>query len=192
MTELAADGDLLKRIAAKDAEALEQLYDRYEKPMYSFAYRIVKDAMQAEEIVQELFFRIWNAAVNYDPSQGKVTTWMFTLTRNIAIDLLRKKENRTVKEMTEPEKMQRYADQMTDTEKQAETKWVGEEIRTALTTLNQDQQQVIEMIYFGGLTQQEVSTRHNIPLGTVKSRVRLAMKQLKSALSGIGKEEAWK
>ncbi|ANE48125.1 RNA polymerase sigma24 factor [Paenibacillus swuensis] len=192
MIDRLADTDLLERIAAKDAEALQQLYDRYEKPVYAFAYRMVKDAMQAEEIVQELFFRIWNAAEHYDPAQGKWTTWMFTLTRNIAIDGLRKKENRTVKQMTEPEKLQQYADRNTNTEAEIENKLIGEEVRAALQSLNKDQQQVIEMIYFGGYTQQEVSSQQEIPLGTVKSRVRLAIKQLKQILTSGGKEEAWK
>lgn len=92
MNGLMPDQELMKRISAKDEEALKQLYDHYEKPIYSFAYRMVRDTMMSEEIVQELFLRIWQTAERFDGAQGKLTSWMFTLTRNITIDLLRKKK----------------------------------------------------------------------------------------------------
>jgi DNA-directed RNA polymerase specialized sigma24 family protein len=147
---------LMKLIAGKDIFALEQLYDRYEKVIYAFAHRIVNDAMMAEEVVQELFMRVWNYADRYESSQGKLSTWVFTLTRNIAIDILRKKQNRTHKQLAEQQ-----MNAIPDTRKA--TRW----------------------IYYQGLTQQEVADRHAIPLGTVKSRVRLAMKQLKERLANV-------
>ncbi|AEI42074.1 RNA polymerase sigma factor [Paenibacillus mucilaginosus] len=183
------DQELIERITARDEEALTMLYDRYEKAVYAFAYRMVQDPMMAEEVVQELFLRIWNAAARYDSGQGKLTTWMFTLTRNITIDALRKKRRRSPQQPAEPEALAFVADDRADTEGEVESRWVGEEIQAALQVLNQDQKQVLEWIYYQGYTQQEVSERYAIPLGTVKSRVRLALKQLQQRLSHIGRRE---
>ncbi|SFM14786.1 RNA polymerase sigma-70 factor, ECF subfamily [Paenibacillus sp. 1_12] len=189
MNGLMPDQELMKRIAAKDEEALKQLYDHYEKPIYSFAYRMVRDAMMSEEIVQELFLRIWNTAERFDGTQGKLTSWMFTLTRNITIDLLRKKRSRTPQSMAEPDQLQFVADERMNTELDVEKKWVGEQVKAALDDLNEDQKKVVEWIYYQGFTHQEVSDMHAIPLGTVKSRVRLAMKQLQRHLSDGGRRD---
>ncbi|WP_153976744.1 RNA polymerase sigma factor [Paenibacillus xylanilyticus] len=183
MTESMEDSRLMQQIAERDASALELLYDRYERVVYSFAYRIVGDPMTAEETVQELFLRVWNNAERYDASQGKLTTWMFAITRNIAVDMLRRKSKGAATTAVQNESLAAYADEQTNTEQEVERKWEGTRIREALSQLNRDQQQVIESIYYGGLTQQEVSSRFGIPLGTVKSRVRLAMKQLQKLLA---------
>lgn len=183
------DQELMMQIVNKDADALKFLYDKYEKPIYAFAYRIVQDAMMAEEVVQELFLRIWKAAERYDADHGKLTSWMFTLTRNIAIDLLRKKQNRTNVQTTETEQLNRIPDSGKSTEEVALEGWRGQEIREALHALSPDQKQVVDLIYYQGYTQQEVSDQQAIPLGTVKSRVRLALKQLRGRLAGVGKEE---
>lgn len=182
------DQELMQRIKNRDEEALKQLYDRYERPIYSFAYRMVRDAMMAEEVVQELFLRIWNAAERYEGSNGKLTSWMFTLTRNITIDLLRKKRSRTPQQTAEADQLQWVADDRVDTAGEVEKRWMGEQVKAALQDLNRDQQQVMEWIYYQGYTQQEVADRHEIPLGTVKSRVRLALKQLGQRLGHVGKE----
>ncbi|MCU6790693.1 MULTISPECIES: RNA polymerase sigma factor [Paenibacillus] len=189
MNGLMPDQELMKRISAKDEEALKQLYDHYEKPIYSFAYRMVRDAMMSEEIVQELFLRIWQTAERFDGAQGKLTSWMFTLTRNITIDLLRKKRSRTPHSMAEPDQLQFVADERMNTELNVEKKWVGEQVKAALDDLNEDQKKVVEWIYYQGYTHQEVSDMYAIPLGTVKSRVRLAMKQLQRRLSDGGRRE---
>ncbi|OAX45281.1 RNA polymerase sigma-70 factor, ECF subfamily [Paenibacillus sp. OK060] len=173
----------MRQIAERDASALELLYDRYERAVYSFAYRIVGDPMTAEETVQELFLRVWNNAERYEASQGKLTTWMFAITRNIAVDMLRRKSKSAATTSVENETLAAYADEHTNTEEEIERKWEGVRIKEALSQLNGDQQQVIESIYYAGLTQQEVSSRFGIPLGTVKSRVRLAMRQLQKLLA---------
>ncbi|MFB7813098.1 RNA polymerase sigma factor [Paenibacillus chitinolyticus] len=190
MNEWPEDSQLVRRIALKQPQALEQLYDRYERPMYSFAYRIVKDSMMAEEVVQELFLRIWNHAERYEDSQGKLSTWMFAIARNIAIDTLRRKQTRTSGQLAEPDKLLLVADRSRGTEEEVELRFMGEELASAMEDLNEDQKKVIDLIYFKGYTHQEVSQKQEIPLGTVKSRVRLAMKQLKEKLAGRGKEGA--
>ncbi|MDO3408573.1 sigma-70 family RNA polymerase sigma factor [Saccharibacillus sp. CPCC 101409] len=190
MNEQAEDLRLIRRIADRDAGALEQLYDAYERSVYAFAYRLLNDAMTAEEAVQELFLRIWNNAERYDSSHGKLSTWMFALTRNISIDLIRRRSARAAAVPVEDEHLNAVVDEASDTELAVERTLEGENIRAALNELNDEQQQVIDLIYYQGLTQQEVSTRCEIPLGTVKSRVRLALKQLQRRLSGAERGES--
>ncbi|MCR8633245.1 RNA polymerase sigma factor [Paenibacillus radicis (ex Xue et al. 2023)] len=184
-----SDQKLMALITERDEEALKKLYDRYERPVYVFAYRMVADAMMAEEIMQELFLIIWTAPERFDGNQGKLTSWIFTLTRNISIDLLRKKRSRTPEKIAESEVLQYVADERVNTEVEVESKWVGEQVKTAVDGLNKDQKQVVEWIYYQGYTQHEVVERHSIPLGTVKSRVRLAMKQLQQRLRDVGRRE---
>ncbi|MEJ8306610.1 RNA polymerase sigma factor [Saccharibacillus sacchari] len=189
MNEQAEDLQLIQRIADRDAGALEHLYDTYERPVYAFAYRLLNDSMAAEEAVQELFMRIWNNAERYNSSHGKLSTWMFALTRNISIDMLRRRSARAAAIPVEDEHLNAVLDETSDTELTVERTLEGERVLAALQELGDEQQQVINLIYYKGLTQQEVSDRYEIPLGTVKSRVRLALKQLQKRLAGMERGE---
>lgn len=186
MTEADWEEHLMLQIASRSSDALEKLYDRYEKPLYSFVYRIVKDSMAAEEIVQELFLKLWNHAEAYvsNGRSGKVSTWIFTMARNGAIDWLRKRDRRPA--AGGQDGMDELRDPVT-TELTVENRMLAEQMRQALSGLSQEQQQVIEWVYFGGYTQQEIADRHDIPLGTVKSRIRLGLRQLRSQLG-----ESWR
>jgi len=186
-----SDTELIEKIKQKDSRALEELYDRYERPIYSFAFKILKDQMLAEEVVQELFFRIWHASDKYEENKGKVISWMFTLTRNIAIDLVRKHNRRKAESLTESEQMEQIAEENSDISTQVTDNIIGEKVREVLNELNSEQKQIIEKIYFQGYTQQEVSDAFAIPLGTVKGRVRLAMKQLKQKMSRVIRREEY-
>jgi RNA polymerase sigma-70 factor (ECF subfamily) len=187
MQETLPDDILLQKIAIRDEDALEQLYDRYERPIYAFALRIVQDAMAAEEVVQELFVRVWNTAsrIDADGRKGKISTWMFAVARNLAIDRLRKQGRQPVGSL-ESEVWERLSDSEESTELTVEHKLLGQQLKEAIHELQSDQKQVLEWIYYMGYTQQEVAERHQIPLGTVKSRVRLALKALR------GRFEMWK
>jgi RNA polymerase sigma factor (sigma-70 family) len=189
LNDVADDRQLMQLIMQKDPAALERLYDRYERVIYSFAYRIVKDSMAAEEVMQELFLRIWKNAEHFDPDKGRLSTWMFTVTRNIAIDHLRKRSSRMPQQTVESEELYQIQDNGTMTEDRVEMQMIGEQVREALQQLSKDQQQVMDMIYYQGLTQQEVAQLAAIPLGTVKSRVRLAMKQLQKQLNHWGRRD---
>ncbi|MDF9839852.1 MULTISPECIES: sigma-70 family RNA polymerase sigma factor [unclassified Paenibacillus] len=189
MNEVADDVQLMQQIRQKDPDALEKLYDRYEQMVYSFAYRIVKDSMAAEEVMQELFMRIWKNPEQYDSAKGKLSTWMFTVTRNIAIDQLRKINTRPPQQSADAEELQQLRDTGAMTEDMVEMLLAGEQIREALQELSRDQQQVMDLIYYQGLTQQEVAYHVAVPLGTVKSRVRLAMKQLQKRLIHWGRRD---
>ncbi|AIQ55404.1 RNA polymerase sigma factor [Paenibacillus sp. FSL R7-0331] len=189
MNEVADDVQLMQLIRQKDPDALEKLYDRYEQMIYSFAYRIVKDSMAAEEVMQELFMRIWKNAEQYDSTKGKLPTWMFTVTRNIAIDLLRKTNTRPAQQSADSEEVQQLRDTGAMTEDMVEMLLAGEQVREALLELSRDQQQVVDLIYYQGLTQQEAAYHVAVPLGTVKSRVRLAMRQLQKRLIHWGRRD---
>jgi RNA polymerase sigma-70 factor (ECF subfamily) len=164
------------------------LYDRYERVIYSFAYQIVKDSMAAEEVMQELFMRVWKNAGQIDFDRGKLLTWMFAVTRNLAIDHLRKRSSRLQPpgDSGELEQIQDYSALPEDI---VELQMAGEQIRNALQGLSRDQRQVMDMIYYQGYTQQEVANLAAIPLGTVKGRVRLAMKQLHKSLRHWGRRD---
>jgi RNA polymerase sigma factor (sigma-70 family) len=181
MIERLEDLQLMKLIAENQPYALEQLYDRYEKAMYSFAYRILSDVMMAEQVVQELFMRVWNYAERFDSSHGELSTWMFTLTRNIAIDLLPQKQNRTAQQVAEQQQLNAIPDSR-KAEERAESDWVSAQIKQALEFLSDEQKLLVDWIYYQGLTQQEVAAQYAIPLETVKTRVRLVMQQLKQRL----------
>jgi RNA polymerase sigma factor (sigma-70 family) len=182
LNDTADDKQLIRLIAQKDSNALELLYDRYERVIYSFAYQIVKDAMASEEVMQELFLRVWKNAEQIDFGTGKLLTWMFAVTRNLAIDYLRKQSSRLPQPSADSGNMELAQDHTTLTEDIAQLQMAGEQIRDALQGLSRDQQQVMDMIYYQGYTQQEVANLAAIPLGTVKGRVRMAMKQLHKSL----------
>ncbi|WP_138752345.1 RNA polymerase sigma factor [Paenibacillus sinopodophylli] len=188
MVEKASDELLIQQIAERDSAALELLYDRYERQIYAFVYRMVRDAMAAEEVVQELFIRVWNSAskLRTDEAAGKISSWLFTIARNLSVDWLRK-HGRKPLEAQEEGVLEREASSHS-TEQEVEHKMLGEQMKEALGELNEDQKQVVELIYFMGYTQQEVSQRHDIPLGTVKSRVRLALTQLRKKFETTWKE----
>ena len=191
MPESISDEMLIGLIAKRDSTALEQLYDRYERPVYAFVIRMVKDAMAAEEVVQELFVRIWNAAHGLDPDkgQGKISTWIFAIARNLAIDWLRKRGRRPI-EAHEEEALERVTESIS-TEQVVEERMLGEQMKAAIRDLKDEQKQVLELIYYKGYTQQEIASQHDIPLGTVKSRVRLALRQLRKRFEEAGREGAW-
>ncbi|WP_254075493.1 RNA polymerase sigma factor [Paenibacillus tritici] len=178
MNDTTDDKQWMLLIAQKDSNALELLYDRYERFIYSFAYQIVKDPAAAEDIMQELFLRLWKNAGQIDFGKGKLLTWMFTVTRKLAIDHLRKRDARLPQQSVDFGNLEQVQDLTALTGDVAGLLTAGEEIREALLGLSRDQQQVMDMIYYQGYTQQEVAQLVAIPPGTVKGRVRLAMKQL--------------
>ncbi|SDI47826.1 RNA polymerase sigma factor [Natribacillus halophilus] len=187
-SEEPSEQQLIEQIVNKDPQALEQLYHRYERPIYAFAYRLVGEEMMAEEVMQELFLRVWNSAYRYDSDKAKFSTWMFTLTRNISIDLIRKKGRRVSDHPVEDQTLQTVKDTSQNVEEHMEDQMLADDIKEALQALNGQQQDIVEWIYFQGYTQQEVADTYAIPLGTVKSRARLALKNLQKHMAPNQKE----
>lgn len=182
MREL-SDADLYVKVQAKDKEALSLLYDRYEKLLYSFSYRIVKDGGLAEEVMQEVFIKLWKGKAQYSDDKGKFSSWLLTMTRHTAIDVLRKQSKEPDFELDERDSLRSDEDSVED---QVVWKERGQVLRTAVSKLKDEQQKIIEMFYFKGMTHQKISEEFDLPLGTVKGRIRLALKHLKTSLGEKG------
>jgi len=175
--------ELLRRIGEGDREGFAQLYDRYSGILFSTAFRILNQQETAEDLLQEVFVQIWEKASLYDPSRGKPLTWAITLTRNRAIDRLRSSQRR-IKLNEEIEREAELADFQTN-KNSAEEISLSEKnrmVHRAVEHLSPDQREAIEMAFFGGLTQTEISEKLQTPLGTVKARIRRGMMKLKELL----------
>jgi RNA polymerase sigma-70 factor (ECF subfamily) len=179
------DEELMERLFQRDLDAFRALYERYGSLVYSTCLRIVRDTQIAEDMVQEIFLRIWRKPESYLPSRGRFVTWLTSVTRNRAVDEIRSRNRRFRHEMASPEEQEREvpAAEKMDPALTAELSDQRRLILAALEGIPQEQREVIELAYFGGLTQQEISQRLSQPLGTVKTRIRLGMQKLRGALT---------
>lgn len=187
MVETCSDGELLKRIANRDRTAIEVLYDRYERLLYSFARKAVPDDFVAEEIVQDVFIKVWGAAHTYDERQAKLTTWLLTIARRTAIDHARKRQ-KLIHSSTNDEVLQILPDDTKQPYEWTEVLALRQTIQDALNELPGDQKLLIERIYLQGLSQREMAELLQLPIGTVKSRIRLGLAKLKDKLTATGWE----
>lgn len=172
------DEQLYHLIVQQDKEALEELYSRYERILFSFIHRFTRDNGVSEEVMQDLFMKLWQGKATYQEGKGKFSSWILTIARNAAIDRIRKQK------VTEVEFDDR--DSEPDPESVEQTIVMQEEnsiIQEAVSTLPHEQQQVVRLFYFDGEPQKNIAKRCQIPLGTVKGRLRLALKHLRKTLS---------
>ncbi|UOQ91705.1 sigma-70 family RNA polymerase sigma factor [Halobacillus shinanisalinarum] len=163
-----------------DKKALESIYDKYEKLLYSFVIKLSGDQTLAEEVLQEVFIKLWTNKATYDETKGKFSSWIVTITRYTAIDIIRKNKNQTVALEEETDLPEQVGD---STEDIVEWKEQGDKIRKAVKELSNEQKQMVDLFYFKGLSQQEIANQCDLPLGTVKGRIRLALKHLKTHLT---------
>ena len=179
------DEELMERLAFKDLLAFRALYKRFGNIVYSTSLRIVRDGQVAEDVTQEIFLRIWRKPESYVPQRGRFLTWLTSVTRNRAVDEVRSRNRRYRHETASPEQQEREiaGPETDDPALTAELSDQRRLILTAMAGLPQEQREVIELAYFGGLTQQEISERLSQPLGTVKTRIRLGMQKLRAALT---------
>lgn len=164
--------DLLRR---KDEAGLEFLYDHYSAALYGVISRIVQEEEIAEDVLQEAYIKIWNNFSSYDPSKGRLFTWMVNITRNLAIDKIRSKEFRNRSQNQDIEKSVITIDQSNRHSYNPDLMGLKE----LVNKLKPEQKILIDMVYFQGYTQAEVSEKLNMPLGTVKTRLRAAIMVLK-------------
>lgn len=178
------DSALVSMAADGDGRALEALYDRYSRIVMSFSLRMLAEPAAAEELTQEVFFRAWRQADAYSSTRGSFGTWLLSITHNMAIDELRKRKRRP--QRADLEDPVAAISNITDSERSVEDHaWLGslrQEIRDALGELPATQRQPIELAYFRGYTQREVSEILGEPLGTIKTRMRLGMRKLRDQL----------
>lgn len=188
----ATDAQLLRHLRSGQIEALEQLYDRYSTLVYSVALRVLHDQGLAEDMTQEVFLRLWRRPRLYDPSRGRFVSWLMSVARNRAIDEQRRRARRLREEDADGETIQtlQSADRLDDP---AAVVALGDEraaVRAAVEQLPPAQRRVIELAYFAGLTQAEIAEQTSTPIGTVKTRVRLAMRKLRDALDQMRPQPA--
>lgn len=179
------DVALIRQIALAHPEALSALYDRYGRLVFSLAFHIVGETEAAEEVTQDVFYRIWEKAEIYQVEQARVSTWLTSITRNRSIDLLRKRKVRPegyslgweeLQPGWEPASEGRAPEEMTAQAMQTER------IRAAVGSLPAEQQQALAMAFFEGYSHSEIAERLGEPLGTVKTRIRTGMQKLRSLL----------
>jgi RNA polymerase sigma-70 factor (ECF subfamily) len=179
-TAAATDEELLARLAAGlDEAALSQLYDRYQGVMYGLAMRITNDAALAQDAVQEAFTGVWRNATRYEQNRSSARTWLLSITHHRAIDIVRRRRPAApLPEVDEVHEALTAPDLWPEVARAAD----AAAVRNAVAALPDAQREAIELAYFGGLTQTEIAARVQIPLGTVKSRVRLGLAALRRAL----------
>jgi RNA polymerase sigma-70 factor, ECF subfamily len=181
--ERLADEELMPLIGAKDPAAFEVFYDRHGGVAYSLAYRIVGERAAAEDVTQEAFISIWRSGARFDRTRGSVRSWMLSIVRNRAIDMLRGKAGKAPKLSFDDDAIleQRPAEELT--EEEAMRRETASEVRGAIGQLPGEQSKVIELAYFGGFSQSEISRMLGLPLGTVKGRMRLGLEKIRGELA---------
>lgn len=174
---LMADEDLLSLVENGDAGAFAALYDRHGRAAYSLAYRIMGDRDAAEDLVQDAFLKLWRSAESYRPERGSVRTWLLAIVHNRGIDQLRSLSSRRRTQ----DRVEASAPTSQPSEAFSET-WRNsqrEQVREALGSLPAEQLQVLELAYFSGYTHTEIAEMLDLPLGTVKGRMRLGLKKIR-------------
>ena len=177
------DEALLAQIVDADRLALECLYQRYSTRVFSLSYRMLSDQGASEEVTQDVFLNVWRRAASYKSGRGKFTTWLFGIAHHRTIDELRK---RTRGRRHSIENVDDFLNLESSDIQPADAAVANSEyatVRKALLDLPEAQRAVIEMSYFGGFTQAEISEKLDQPLGTVKTRMRLGLKKLRAALA---------
>lgn len=178
-----ADSDLVARLRERDPDALGAIYDRYAHAAYAVVLRITHDRGATEDLLQELFIRVWNRGREFDSSRGALGVWILSIARNLAIDHVRSAQARFTQRLSPVEQVDHFrpASSAVGPESvldQART------VRTALSSLNANEKQVLELAYFEGCSQSEIASRIGAPLGTVKSWMRAALSRLREAAKG--------
>ncbi len=173
------ENDLVAGMINRDHSVFEYLYDHYSGAMYSVILRFVRDEDIAQEVLQDAFMKFWNKIDSYDSEKGKLFTWMLNLTRNLAIDKTRSKEIIKRKKTDDIDLLVNKIDRQEQSFNEVEA--IG--LKEVLMKLPAEQRLVIELLYLKGYTQSEVAEEFGMPLGTVKTRLRLGMIELRALLN---------
>ncbi len=182
-----SDEALVALAARSEQLALAELYDRFGRPAYGLALRILRDEALAEDAVQEAFLALWRTAARFMPERGKASTWILTLVHRRAVDLVRREERRRADALEQaPEQVSRDA-----VDEEAWLRLQRERVQDALRKLPDQQREAIELAYYGGFTQSELAERLGQPLGTIKSRMFMGLARLRELLGEPGLEMSW-
>lgn len=171
------DTELLLRVADRDREAFELLYDRYVRPVFGLALRRLRDRQRAEDAVQETFAAVWRSAHSYRPERGPAAPWLYTVARNAIVDRQRAR-------VEQPTEIPDTPSGEPGPQDRAEASFVSWQVHRALGELPEKEREVLELAYWSELSQSEVAEYLHIPLGTVKTRTRSALSRLADLLEG--------
>jgi len=176
-----ADLELIERIKKRDPDGLAAAYDRYASIAFSLFFRITRDRAVSEDLLQELFIRIWNRCRDFDPEKGALGVWIISIARNMGIDYVRSAQARFKTRLRPID----HVDPLHFLQRGAEPESIIDRQRTvsaALTNLSANEKRVLELAYFEGFSQSEIAARLEEPLGTVKSWMRSGLGRLRSAM----------
>jgi RNA polymerase sigma factor (sigma-70 family) len=178
-----ADADLLRRVRAGDRRAVDDLYERFRRPAFALARRILADEALAEDVLQEVFLSVWRDPAAYDRGRGSFSSWLLAVVHHKAVDAVRREESQRRRQARAEEDLALEAPVAArDVEEEAWTRVVAEQVRSALGALSQPQREALTLAYYGGYTQREVAALTGTPLGTVKTRMLAGMRRLKTEL----------
>ncbi|HEY8408409.1 MAG TPA: sigma-70 family RNA polymerase sigma factor [Gaiellaceae bacterium] len=181
-----SDEALVALAARSEHSALAELYDRYGRPAYGLALRVVRDESLAEDAVQEAFLTVWRTAARFVPEKGKASTWILTLVHRRAVDVVRREQRRRADSLEQaPEPGGGGADE------EAWLRLQRERVQAALKQLPDQQREALELAYYGGFTQSELAERLGQPIGTIKSRMFTGLTRLRELLGDAALETAW-
>jgi len=179
------DAALIEQLRARSSVALAELYDRFGGLVYSMAQRVVGDRGAAEEITQDVFLRCWNGIDRYNASQGTLAAWLLAIAHHRAIDELRSRRGRARKQELSVDSFPGLA----DADPAFDETLLRDEVRASLDALPPSQREAIELIYWRGLTRREAAAELDIPLGTLHTRLRLAMDKLRASFGRFYRED---
>ena len=169
-------------MAAGEKAACAELYDRFSRPLYSIALKVLRDEKEAEDVIQEVFVTMWERAADFIASRGTAFAWAVTLTRNRAIDRVRKRQRRSTLLELGAEDLQPGAQSTPAATDHLAFQEQARALRTAVAALPLEQKAALELAFYSGLTQQEIAERLSEPLGTIKARIRRGLLKLRDAV----------
>ncbi|SNS48671.1 RNA polymerase sigma-70 factor, ECF subfamily [Geodermatophilus pulveris] len=178
-----AGADLVLRIRAGDRRAVDDLYDRYSRPAFSLARRVLGDDVLAEDVVQDVFLSVWRDPGAFDAARGSFSSWLMAMVHHKAVDAVRREESQRRRQGRAEDELTLAEPTATrDVEDEAWSRVVSEQVRGALGSLPAAQREALTLAYYGGYTQREVAALTSTPLGTVKTRMLAGMRRLREEL----------
>ena len=184
--EESGDADLLRRLRAGDRGAIDDLYERFRRPAFALARRILADDTLAEDVLQDVFLSVWRDPGAFDGARGSFSSWLLAMVHHKAVDAVRREESHRRRQTRAAADLALSAPTAArDVEDEAWSRVVADRVRVALAVLPSAQREALTLAYYGGYTQREVAALTGAPLGTVKTRMLAGMRRLKAELGGL-------
>ncbi|UOY02820.1 sigma-70 family RNA polymerase sigma factor [Blastococcus sp. PRF04-17] len=184
------DADVIRRIRAGDRSGLDDLYDRFRRPAFALARRILADDALAEDVLQEAFLSVWRDPAAFDRGRGSVASWILAVVHHKAVDAVRREESQRRRQALAEDDLARSTPTAArDVEDDAWSRVVAQQVRAAMGVLSDAQREALTLAYYGGYTQREVAALTGAPLGTVKTRMLSGMRRLRQELGGTGVQD---